>query len=69
MVPKPRIVSDLNRRYSRNFCRGFSDGATIFSGHQQINIATNLLRRGNRVQGCYANFAIVVFDYYQVTHD
>jgi hypothetical protein len=57
------IIRHLDSRYTRNFGRGFSHGAAVFTCYQQIDVATDLLRGGNRVQGCDGDFVIVVFDY------
>ena len=60
MVTEFRVVSHFDSADASDFGSGFAYGAAVFTRHQQVDIATDLLCRGNRVQGSRGNFVVVV---------
>jgi hypothetical protein len=63
------VVRNLDAADASDFRCRFGNGGTVLTSDQQVDIATNLLRSGNGVQGCGANFIIIVFNDYQISHD
>jgi hypothetical protein len=68
-MTKPGVIGDLYAGDTGDFRRRFGNATTVFACDQQVDIATNLLRSSNGVQGCRSNFVIIVFNDYQISHD
>ena len=69
MVSIDRVIGDPDFANTGDFGGCLGDRTAVFASNQQIDVTTDLLRSGNRIQSCYGDFFIVVFDYDQVTHD
>ena len=63
-----RIVGNFDLVDTRDPGGGLGDRAAVLASHQQIDVATDLLCRGDRMQSCRGNFVVVVFYDYQVAH-
>ena len=59
-----RIVGQFNLTDTSNFGRSLGNVSAVLASDQQIDIAANLLRGCNRMQGSGSYFIVVVFDYY-----
>ena len=69
MVTKMCSIRYFDGTNTGDFSGCLSYSCAVFARNQQIDVTTNLLCRGHRVQSCYVNFIIVVLDDYQITHD
>ena len=47
----------------------FGDGPAILAGDQQVDVAADLLRGGNHMQGGRLHFLVVMFDENEIGHD
>ncbi|WP_439955740.1 hypothetical protein, partial [Klebsiella pneumoniae] len=62
------IVGNQYLGHASNLGRGFGSSASVGTGYQNVNVATDLLRGGNGVQGSGSQSGIGVFSDNQDSH-